>query len=89
MQIFPNPSPIKSIQRGILTTSTYFADITISPVNMTKSTVNILGCYSDEGTSADKNYTLYLNSVSMLKFRTFYDGTAAGKTLCWEVIEYV
>ncbi len=72
---------IKSIQRGVLTTSTASGTITVNAVNPQKSVLHLLG---HSGTTATMHITLSGSTTIT------YDGGANGQSqkMSWELVEF-
>lgn len=88
MQVFKNPSPIKSIQRGVVSWAASpvqsTTNVTISAVDMDKSFVLI------NGYAANGQYTFEVavkltdsTTLNCLKYSQY------STVLNWEVVEYV
>lgn len=78
---------IKSIQRGVAQISTGgFVRVTINAVNMSKSTINLVGSYTHSTNSkASQVLIKFINNTTLEFNNTDADGITY---ISWEVIEY-
>lgn len=80
------PSGIKSVQRGVTAypASTTQLNVTISPVNMSKTFLNLLGASSVPSIDALPNIALINNTTVAI----FGKSTASILYISWEVVEF-
>ncbi len=82
-----NPSPIKSIQRGVVAMGSSAAvDVTVSAVNMSKAMINLLGVRVADATLDKVNFTISLTTSTNINFQRYVPGSSAW--VSWELIEY-
>ena len=82
-------SPIKSVQRGLLTVANIPPfNVTISPVDINKSVLTFsYGADVDTALTAEDLLWGRLTSSTNIRFDK-YDPTYTGYTIAWELIEY-
>lgn len=94
--IYPPPpvevlpfSPIKSIQRGYASVpnSTSYTEIYISPIDLAKTTLNIIGSTVDQQEDT-KHLSGYMSSATSFMVVCLNDGSL-DNLISWEVIEYI
>jgi hypothetical protein len=79
-------SNIKSIQRGNLNTAGYPSkDVTISPVNLSRAIVRIVGNYGTQTTPSNDMCTVKFKDSSTITIQM--NGSGASVYVEWEVIE--
>lgn len=87
-----NPSPIKSIQRGVGSLSNSVeVDVVIAAVDMSKSVVNFCGVSSGSVTTGSwqgESVRMFLQSASTLRVARAGSNNVASN-FSWEVVEYV
>lgn len=83
-------SPIKSIQRGIVTPVASNADtnITISSINANKAVVIIDGIYAQYN---DRSYMPIVKNITSTTLVLSYSHSSGGdlQKISWQIIEYV
>jgi hypothetical protein len=93
--IKPVGSKVKSVQRGILTisgTGVFYANVTITAVDITKSRLNCSGWYGTSATGSPVGYRANLCTIKLLNSTTVQaqrgdDGTESASAV-WELIEW-
>lgn len=90
MKILPNPSPVKSVQRGILNSTDNAVNATIASVDMNKSVLNFSVATSTVSSTYQSARSLVrgaLDSPMNINFYRYNRGDIA--YISWELIEYV